>query len=45
LREIRLEEETNQGSEPAGKGDRERGLCETDDVMRAEFRRLDGPAG
>jgi hypothetical protein len=28
-----------------GKGDRERGLCETDDVTRAEFRRLDGPAG
>jgi hypothetical protein len=44
-RDIRLEEGTNQGSEPAGKGDRERGPCETDDVTRAEFRRLGGPAG
>jgi hypothetical protein len=44
-REIRLEERTNQSSEPAGRGDQERGPCETDDVTRAEFRRLGGPAG
>ena len=44
-REIRLEEGTNQSSEPAGRWDRERGPCETDDVTRAEFRRLGGPAG
>jgi hypothetical protein len=45
LREIRLEEGTNQSSEPAGRWDRARGPCETDDVTRAEFRRLGGPAG
>src|ERR1700733_10593981 len=44
-REIRLEEGTNQSSEPAGRWDRARGPCETDDVTRAEFRRLGGPAG
>jgi hypothetical protein len=44
-REIRLEEGTNQSSAPAGRWDRERGQCETDDVTRAEFRRLGGPAG
>ena len=44
-REIRLEEGTNQGSEPAGRWDREREPCETDEVTRAEFRRLGGPAG
>jgi hypothetical protein len=44
-REIRLEEETNQSSEPAGRWDRARGPCETDDVTRTEFRRLGGPAG
>ena len=42
--EIRLEEGTNQSSEPTGRWDRERGPCETDDVTRAEFRRLGGPA-
>jgi hypothetical protein len=45
VEEIRLEEGTNQGSEPAGRWDRERGPCETDDVTRAESRRLGGPAG
>jgi hypothetical protein len=44
-REIWLEEGTNQSSEPAGRWDQERGPCETDDVTRAEFRRLGGPAG
>jgi hypothetical protein len=44
-REIRLEEGTNQSSEPARRWDRERGPCETDDVTRAEFRRLGGLAG
>jgi hypothetical protein len=44
-REIRLEEGTNQSSEPAGRWDCARVPCETDDVTRAEFRRLDGPAG
>jgi hypothetical protein len=44
-REIRLEEGTNQSSEPAGRWNRERGLYETDDVTRAKFRRLGGPAG
>jgi hypothetical protein len=44
-REIRLEEGTNQSSEPAGRWDRARGPCETDDVTRAEFRRLGSPAG
>jgi hypothetical protein len=39
-REIRLEEGTNQSSEPAGRWDRARGPCETDDVTGAEFRRL-----
>jgi hypothetical protein len=43
-REIRLEEGTNQSSEPAGRWDCARGPCETDDVTRAEFRRLGGPA-
>jgi len=42
-REIRLEEGTNQSSEPARRWDRERGPCETDDVTRAEFKRLSGP--
>jgi hypothetical protein len=45
LREIWLEEGTNQSSEPAGRWDQERGPRETDDVTRAEFRRLGGPAG
>jgi hypothetical protein len=44
-REIRLEEGTNQSSEPAGRWDQERGPCETDGVTRSEFRRLGGPAG
>ena len=44
-REIRLEEGTNQSSEPAERWNRARGPCETDDVKRAEFRRLGGPAG
>jgi hypothetical protein len=44
-REIRLEEGTNQSSEPAKRWDRERAPCETDHVTRAEFRRLGGPAG
>jgi hypothetical protein len=39
------EEGTNQSSEPAGRWDRVRGPCETDDVTGAEFRRLGGPAG
>jgi hypothetical protein len=30
---------------PAGRWDRARGPCETDDVTRAEFRRLGGPTG
>jgi hypothetical protein len=34
--EIRLEEETNQSREPAGKWDQERGPCETDDITRAD---------
>ena len=42
-REIRLEEGTNQSSEPTGRRDRERGPCETDDVTRAKFKRLDDP--
>ena len=44
-RGTRLEEGTNQSSEPAGRRDQERGICETDDVTRADFRRLGGPAG
>jgi len=44
-REIRLEEGTNQSSDPARRWDRERGPCETDHVMRAEFRGLGGPDG
>jgi hypothetical protein len=44
-REIRLEEGTNQSSEPAGRWDQERGSCEINDVTRIEFRRLGGPAG
>jgi hypothetical protein len=44
-REIRLKEKTNQSSEPARRWDQERGPCETDDVTRAEFRRLGDPTG
>jgi hypothetical protein len=44
-RKFRLEEGTNQSSEPARRWDRERGPWETDHAMRAEFRRLGGPAG
>jgi hypothetical protein len=44
-RGIRLEEGTNQNNKPAKRWDRERGPCETDDVMRAEFRRLGGLTG
>jgi len=44
-RDIRLEEGTNQSSEPARRCDPERGPCETDDVTQAEFRRLGGPTG
>ena len=40
-----LEGGTNQSSESAGRWDCARGPCETDDVTRAEFRRLGGPAG
>jgi hypothetical protein len=43
-REIRLEEGTNQSSEPAGRWDCKRGPCEIDDVTRAEFRGPGGPA-
>jgi len=44
-RGTRLEEGTNQSSEPAGRWDQDGGICETDDVTRAEFRRLGGSAG
>src|SRR3984957_8300841 len=44
-REMRLEEGTNQSSEPTGRWDQERGPCETDNVARAEFRGLGGAAG
>jgi hypothetical protein len=43
-REVRLEEGTNQSSEPAGRWDGAQGPCETDDVTGAEFMRLGGPA-
>jgi hypothetical protein len=36
LREIRLEEGTNQGRESAVRWDHEPGPCETDDVTRAD---------
>jgi hypothetical protein len=45
VRHFRLEEGTNQSSEPAGRWDQERGPCETDNVTRAEFRRLGGLDG
>jgi hypothetical protein len=45
LREIRLEEGMNQSSEPARRWDPKRGPCETDNVTRAEFRRLGHLAG
>ena len=44
-REVRLEEGTNQSSEPTRRWDRARGPYETDDVTGAKFMRLGGPAG